>query len=73
MSLVIVTGLVCRCPMDGCLEAFGKNVTMKNHITRVHQHQEDRYKVQLFTLLIKIKITFSVLHMHVPPAPVVQL
>uniref|UniRef100_A0A3B3XJ37 Transcription factor IIIA n=1 Tax=Poecilia mexicana TaxID=48701 RepID=A0A3B3XJ37_9TELE len=33
-----------KCPMDGCLEAFGKNATMNNHVARVHQHQEDGYK-----------------------------
>ncbi|XP_054893714.1 general transcription factor IIIA, b [Poeciliopsis prolifica] len=33
-----------KCPIDRCLEAFGKNATLKKHIARVHQYQEDRYK-----------------------------
>ncbi|XP_047206181.1 general transcription factor IIIA, b isoform X1 [Girardinichthys multiradiatus] len=36
-----------KCPADGCSEVFGKNASMKNHIARVHQHQEERYQCDL--------------------------
>ncbi|XP_012712890.2 general transcription factor IIIA, b [Fundulus heteroclitus] len=33
-----------KCPADGCSEAFGKHASMKNHMARVHQQQEERYQ-----------------------------
>ncbi|XP_034998790.1 general transcription factor IIIA, b [Hippoglossus stenolepis] len=33
-----------KCVADGCSEAFVTNTGMKNHMARVHQHQEKRYK-----------------------------
>ncbi|XP_041670376.1 general transcription factor IIIA, b [Cheilinus undulatus] len=32
-----------KCVADGCSEAFVTNSSMKNHMARVHQHQERRY------------------------------
>ncbi|XP_075936307.1 general transcription factor IIIA, b isoform X1 [Anarhichas minor] len=36
--------LVSRCLADGCSEVFVTNASMKNHMARVHQHQEKRYQ-----------------------------
>ncbi|KAG7524479.1 transcription factor IIIA [Solea senegalensis] len=33
-----------KCLADGCSEAFVTNASMKNHMARVHQHQEKRYQ-----------------------------
>uniref|UniRef100_A0A3B5AHL8 Transcription factor IIIA n=1 Tax=Stegastes partitus TaxID=144197 RepID=A0A3B5AHL8_9TELE len=33
-----------HCLADGCSEAFVTNASLKNHMARVHQHQEKRYK-----------------------------
>ncbi|XP_030612605.1 general transcription factor IIIA, b isoform X2 [Archocentrus centrarchus] len=33
-----------KCPADGCSEAFVRSASLKNHVARVHQHQEKRYQ-----------------------------
>uniref|UniRef100_UPI0037E7760A general transcription factor IIIA, b n=1 Tax=Semicossyphus pulcher TaxID=241346 RepID=UPI0037E7760A len=33
-----------KCLTDGCPEAFVTHTSMKNHMARVHQHQEKRYQ-----------------------------
>uniref|UniRef100_A0A672J4N0 Transcription factor IIIA n=1 Tax=Salarias fasciatus TaxID=181472 RepID=A0A672J4N0_SALFA len=33
-----------KCLADGCSEAFATNASMKNHVARVHQHQEKRHQ-----------------------------
>uniref|UniRef100_A0A672ZMU9 General transcription factor IIIA, b n=1 Tax=Sphaeramia orbicularis TaxID=375764 RepID=A0A672ZMU9_9TELE len=33
-----------KCLAEGCTEAFVTNVSMKNHMARVHQHQEKHYR-----------------------------
>ncbi|KAM9774530.1 general transcription factor IIIA, b [Syngnathus typhle] len=33
-----------KCPTDGCPEAFLRHAGLKNHIARVHQHEETRYQ-----------------------------
>eukprot|EP00064_Thunnus_orientalis_P008692 superscaffoldBa00001055_g8715 len=36
--------LISRCLTEGCSEAFVTNASMKNHMARVHQHQEKQYR-----------------------------
>ncbi|XP_067107556.1 general transcription factor IIIA, b [Osmerus mordax] len=33
-----------KCLVEGCSEAFTTHASMKNHMTRIHQHQEKRFK-----------------------------
>lgn len=50
----------CRCLADGCSEAFVTNASMKNHMARVHHHQEKRYPVQSFSDCFAMSmLTFS--------------
>lgn len=51
---VYCTRLVSRCLAEGCSEAFVTNGSMKNHMARVHQQQEKRYKVRLHFLVCYI-------------------
>lgn len=63
----------CRCLADGCSEAFVTNASMKNHMARVHHHQEKRYQVQSFSYFfflhcfVMTMLTFTgLLLLHLP-------